>query len=75
MAIICSEYGGQPNTVICSFVCDTVDEVNELPTTKKKGTGSFADFDHYANIGSTATVNSDSGVLVYMLFSEGWKQL
>ena len=73
--ILCSEFGGQQNTIICSFVCDNVDEVQYLPTTKKKGTGTFADFNHYANIGSTVTVNSDSGVLVYMLFSEGWKQL
>ena len=37
--ILCSEYGGQPNTIICGFVCDTVDEVKDLPTTTKKGSG------------------------------------
>ena len=73
--ILCSEYGGQPNTIICSFVCDTVDEVQYLPTTKKKGTGTFADFDHYANIGSTATVNNSGNITIFMLFSEGWKEL
>ena len=73
--ILCSEYGGQPNTIICSFVCDTVDEVQYLPTTKKKGTGTFADFNHYANIGSTATVNNSGNITIFMLFSEGWKEL
>ena len=44
--ILCSEYGGQSNTIICGFVCDTVDEVKDLPTTTKKGSGNFASFDH-----------------------------
>lgn len=42
--ILCSEYGGQPNTIICSFVCDSVDEIKDLPTTKKLGSGSFCRF-------------------------------
>ena len=73
--ILCSEFGGQQNTIICSFVCDTVDEVQYLPTTKKKGTGTFSDFNHYANIGSTATVNNSGNITIFMLFSEGWKEL
>ena len=73
--ILCSEYGDQPNTIICSFVCDTVDEVQYLPTTKKKGTGTFADFNHYANIGSTVTIGNNGATKIMMLFSSGWQDL
>lgn len=76
MSLICSKYGEHGNTIVCEFVCDSVDELlSDAPTTTKMGSGNFAEFQHYANIGSTATVNSDSGVLVYILFSEGWKQV
>lgn len=75
--ILCSEYGvGVPNTIICSFVCDSVSELmSDAPTTTKKGSGSFADFNHYANIGSTATVNDSGNITIYMLFSDGWHEL
>lgn len=73
--ILCSEYGGQPNTIICSFVCDSVDEVKDLPTTKKLGSGSFSDFNHYANIGSTVTIGNNGSTKVMMLFSSGWQDL
>ena len=73
--ILCSEFGGQKNTIICSFVCDTVDEVQYLPTTKKKGTGTFSDFNHYANIGSTVTIGNNGATKVMMLFSNGWQEV
>lgn len=73
--ILCSEYGGQPNTIICSFVCDSVDEVKDLPTTKKLGSGSFTDFNHYANIGSTVTIGNNGSTKVMMLFSSGWQEV
>lgn len=74
--LICDEFGGSKNIATCSFICDSVDELlSDAPTTKRKGQNNFSDFDHFAPIGSTATVNSDSGILVYILFSEGWKQL
>lgn len=73
--ILCSEYGGQPNTIICSFVCDSVDEVKDLPTTKKLGSGSFSDFNHYANIGSTVIIGNNGATNVMMLFSSGWQDL
>ncbi len=73
--ILCSEYGGQPNTIICGFVCDTVDEVKDLPTTTKKGSGNFASFDHYANIGSTVTIGNNGSTKIMMLFSSGWQDL
>lgn len=73
--ILCSEYGGQPNTIICSFVCDSVDEVKDLPTTKKLGSGSFVDFNHYANIGSTVTIGNNGSTKVMMLFSNGWQEV
>lgn len=69
--------GDRPNTNICEFCVDTVDEIQYLPTTNSKGTGDFkriADFNMYAPIGSTCIVgNGDADVLVYMLFSNGWK--
>ena len=73
--ILCSEYGGQPNTIICSFVCDSVDEVKDLPTTKKLGSGSFSDFNHYANIGSTVTIGNNGATKIMMLFSSGWQEV
>ena len=76
MSMVCTKFGGSSNIALCEFVADSVDEwLSDAPTTKRKGQNNFSDFDHFAPIGSTATVNSDSGVLVYMLFSEGWKQL
>lgn len=73
--ILCSEYGGQPNTIICGFVCDTVDEVKDLPTVTKTGSGSFADFNHYANIGSTVTIGNNGSTKIMMLFSSGWQEI
>lgn len=73
--ILCSEYGGQQNTIICSFVCDSVDEVKDLPTTKKLGSGSFSDFNHYANIGSTVTIGNNGTTKIMMLFSSGWQEV
>ena len=50
-----------------------------VPTTTSRGTGKFADdasFKLYAPIGSTCIVgNGTNEVLVYMLFSNGWKQM
>ena len=64
---------------VLEYVVDTVEEVELLPTTKKKGTGAFASipaFQINPEIGSTCIVgNGDDKVLVYMLFSNGWKRL
>ena len=35
--------GDRPNTNICEFCVDTIDEVSLLPTTTSRGTGKFAD--------------------------------
>ena len=71
--------GDRPNTNICEFCVDTVDEIELLPTTNKKASGKFADhanFKMYPPIGSTCIVgNGTDEVLVYMLFSNGWKQM
>ena len=67
------------SSFICEFCVDTVDEVSLLPTTTSRGTGKFADdasFKLYAPIGSTCIVgNGDEDVLIFMLFSNGWKQM
>lgn len=79
MAGMLLRIGDRPNTNICEFCVDTVDEVSLLPTTTSRGTGKFADdasFKLYAPIGSTCIVgNGVDEVLVYMLFSNGWKQM
>lgn len=71
--------GDRPNTNICEFCVDTVDEIQLLPTTTKKASGKFSDnanFKMYPPIGSTCIVgNGTDEVLVYMLFSNGWKQM
>ena len=71
--------GDRPNTNICEFCVDTVDEVELLPTTNKNASGKFAthaNFKMNPPIGSTCIVgNGTDEVLVYMLFSNGWKQM
>ena len=79
MAGMLLRIGDRPNTNICEFCVDTVDEVALLPTTTSRGTGKFADdasFKLYAPIGSTCIVgNGDEEILTYMLFSNGWKKM
>lgn len=71
--------GDNPNINICEFCVDTVDEIQYLPTTTTKASGYFAsnpNFDMYPPIGSTCIVgNGDGDLLVYMLFSNGWKEI
>lgn len=71
--------GDRPNTNICEFCVDTVDEIQLLPTSTKKASGKFANdtmFKMYPPIGSICTVgNGDEDILVYMLFSNGWKKM
>ena len=71
--------GDRPNTNICEFAVDAIDEVSLLPTTTSRGTGKFADdasFKLYALMGSTCIVgNGDDEILTYMLFSNGWKKM
>lgn len=70
---------GQNNSDICEFVVDTIEEIKNLPTTTKKGTGDFEGvpgFGYIVPIGSTCIVgNGDDDILIYMLFSNGWKQI
>ena len=77
MAGVAMKYGDRANIGFFEFVCDTVDEcVNEAPTTTRKGTGAFEAYQQYAPIGSTCIVGNEGGnLLVYMLFSFGWKPL
>ena len=79
MAGMLLRIGDRPNTNICEFCVDTVDEIELLPTTTKKASGKFAgdaNFKMYPPIGSTCIVgNGTDEVLVYMLFSNGWKQM
>lgn len=71
--------GDRPNVNVCEFVVDTEDEVDFLPTTKEKASGLFAgrpDFDSLPPIGSTCVVgNKEGDLIIYMLFSFGWKKL
>ncbi len=76
MAGILTEYGGRANVGIMSFVCDSISEIADLPTMTEHGKGVFENYKQCAPMGSTCTVGNESGdVLVYMLFSFGWKQL
>ncbi len=73
--------GNQPNTNICEYVVDTVDEIAYLPTTTKPASGIFKDspdMEIKPPIGSTCIVgNGTNEVKVYMLFSEpvNWKEI
>jgi len=76
MAVLCSKFGEKMNATIMEFVLDTEDEIQYLPTTEKQGTGEFEQFNHVAPIGSIAVVGNDGGdLLIYELFSFGWKKL
>lgn len=71
--------GDYNNTNVCEYIVDTVDEIQLLPTTTSAASGKFADdvnFKVQPPIGSTCIVgNGDNEMLVYMLFSSGWKQI
>ena len=61
------------------FVVETVEEIQYLPTITEKGSGPFKNkpgFNSCAPIGSTCIVgNGGADILVYMLFSNGWKEI
>ncbi len=76
MAGVRNFYGNSPDAPISIFCVDTVEEVKCLPTTKVKGTGLLSHMDYTANQGSICEVGNESGtLLVYKLFSFGWKEL
>lgn len=77
MAGLCIRYGDRPNVGLMEFACDYESEVADLPTMTEKGKGVFADYKQYAPLGSTCLVGNgmDGELLVYMLFSFGWKKL
>lgn len=76
MAGTCITYRGKNNIGITEFVCDTVEEINQLPTMTKGGTGVFEAYSHPVPMGSTCIVGNEGGTeLIYMLFSFGWKKL
>lgn len=76
MAGVCTKYAGRDNLCYCEFVCDTVEELmNDAPTTEKKGTGVFKNFEHCAPIGSACLVGNNGDMKVYILFSNGWQEV
>ena len=76
MAGICLRYEDRANIELMEFACDTIDEIDNAPTTTRGGIGCFEKYANPAPIGSTLLVGNDGGeLLVYMLFSSGWKQL
>lgn len=72
-------YAGKENPELCEFVVDSESELADLPSTTKIGTGIFENnpsFDSFAPIGSVCIVGNEGGdLLIYMLFSFGWKLL
>lgn len=76
MAGICTHYGDRANIGIMQFCCDEINEVQDLPTTSEFGKGVFKNYRQCAPLGSTCIVGNEGGkLLVYMLFSFGWKAL
>lgn len=79
MAGILTKIGEIPNVGVCEFVVDTVTEVEYLPTTTRKATGTFANdlsMNVVPTIGSKCIVGNESDpIKVYMLFTSGWKDL
>ena len=76
MAGVCTHNGDRANVGIMQFCCDSIDEVQDLPTTSEFGKGVFENYRQCAPLGSTCIVGNEGGkLLVYMLFSFGWKAL
>lgn len=75
MAGICTRYNDKPNTELREFICDTVDEVNDLPTTTEVGKGVFKDCNYKAPMGSTCIVGNNGTMKTYLLFSSGWQEV
>lgn len=79
MAGMLLRMGDKPNVNIMEFVVDSESEIQYLPTTTNKGSGVFENnpsFNFTAPIGSSCIVGNDGGdLLVYMLFSFGWKKI
>jgi hypothetical protein len=74
--ILCSKYGNKINAPVMEFTLDEETEIQYLPTTTDKGSGDFAHFNQCAPVGSTAIIGNNGGdLLVYMLFSFGWKKM
>ena len=73
------QIGNNYNADIRQYCVDTVEEIQLLPTTTSPGTGDFAnnaEFKCVIPMGSTCIVgNGDEDVLVFMLFSDGWKEM
>lgn len=76
MAGLHTKINDAPQIGLMEFVCDKIEEVKDAPTTTEMGKGVFANCKYYAPIGSTLIVGNEGGdILVYMLFSFGWKQI
>lgn len=79
MAGILLKRGQLDNAALCEFAVDSVDDIQYLPTMTTKATGKFADNPDFARrppMGSTCIVGNEGGdLLVYQLFSFGWKSL
>ena len=79
MAGVVLKYANSANPRLCEFAVDTIEDLNDLPTTTKVGTGRFAgnpEFDQTIPVGSTCIVGNEGGALLtFMLFSFGWKEL
>lgn len=76
MAGVLLRYGDRSNVNVAELACDSIEEINDLPTTTQKGKGVFAEYQHTLPMGSYCRVGNEGGaLLVYMLFSFGWKNL
>lgn len=74
MSAICTHYADKPVIGLLQFVCDTVDEVKDLPTTTTPGNGELSTYKS-APMGSTCTVGNGGATKVYMLFTDGWQEI
>lgn len=85
MAGILAEIGGKSNINTCTFYVDSEDEVKNLPTINTRAKGSFAnnpDFKMLPCIGSVCIVGrsdkddeESDGLIIYILFTDGWKKI
>jgi hypothetical protein len=76
MAGICLRYEDRANIDLMEFACDTIDEIDDAPTTTRGGIGCFEKYKNPAPMGSTLVVGNEGGdTQVYMLFSFGWKAI
>lgn len=78
MAGIKSKTGDYYNLPVSEYTITSKADIKDLPTTKTKAKGKFAnniDFEALPSIGSICKVVTGQELIIYMLGEEGWFEI